>query len=793
MQEKTQKQEKKRLQALYELYTSEKDYLHDLVLWSRTFRHLVVNTSSLSLYTKQAFLSTVFINVEGILKLHEGIYGDMLSILGLSPDYSPDNFLGMSVSSRKLVAVCNAYTKRKDDILKEYTAYANRVPKASSEMETILEENKGFDVELVNVLKRVDRLEFGCTHFIFRPMQKITRYPLLLQAIKKRSRENEEEAIDNALICFREIDSKVNQNVQYSANYFALYHLGRSLFFEGRRYPSLSFGINQRERVLVREEEVVLLARGERKAVSIVLLDNCLFFTEISKSQTLRSLQKRRIYDDQVFPLCNIVIEKQKNEEKGGTGTITIWLYNTAYAFECQEILRDGIYQDVIRCISRVNERFVRTTLVPLEIPSPGTKKHIVVVHEAPKDIPHSETGQKTGNNGGNNSKGTTEGDTNEGTGGKEKDKDNDKRGEKKDEGDSSVQESTKRKNSITDAQNTSSESNGSDSFRGLPLSTRARIPDSSSLPPFYPPNSSLPSDSDRKCSIDVLGSLCISDTSGIYLSLPQAPLQKIHGQYVTGLTYSRALNTFLFFQNNRAYTIINAFPGSGKPLAPIRLTGKIIVGFFGKSDATEQEKKTSYVVAKQVGYLGSEELFIYKLLLSDDGRSLNTDLYRRMYMAGDIQSISFYGNHLALASTDFELIDLKDLTTQELLDPLDVTIGIYLNNSISKPMFSSKVDKNLYFVAFDDLGFFINRFGSRKKSRVLFLWLMRVVDVQIFKRYVVALGNRTVKLYTLSDGILRGCINIPAPKFLRHSEHLLVYNDSAIYRIELENEDNMP
>ncbi|KAI5188491.1 hypothetical protein NECID01_0122 [Nematocida sp. AWRm77] len=670
-EKKEETREKKREQALLELFKSEKDYTYDLILWTRTFKHLVVNTPTLALYTKHIFITNILMNSEDILKVHNGILDAMMEKLGVPRDVSKEDFLELDVTEQQMQEICEVYIKSKQDMLKEYSSYAGRVPKASEDIEKILRENSQFNQEVIDVLRRINRLHLGCPHFIMRPMQKITRYALLFDAIAKHARGGEKDALVKASREFSEISSQVNKNVEYSSNYFALFHL-RQMIDVDSQDKKISIGMMQKERKLVRlEEEVNLVMGSMRKLVSIAILDNCVFLIEsLIRDENIQiGLYKKKLLND-YMPVEDLAVEKISEESAMEECLLKLSTDRNSYVISCPDWIREGIFQDVTAIIKTARDQFVEIGVETLDLETKGKDVSLQFIEE--KEI--------------------------------------------------------------------------------------------------------------EEMGIFSIGDFLIGSTAGLEI-VQSTGRTVIHDKPVQEVEYSQDLGCAFFLKAHKVYYIRIAQEGIDTKIT--RLTDKIAVSFLTKTKLASSETEENFLIIKRIGYLGTEELLIYKIDWVQ-GKGLVKEVYRKMYMAGDINSVSFFGNHFAIASNDFELIDLQDLTTQELLDPLDKTIGFFVDKLKSKPISIKKTEENRYLVIFNDLGLYINRFGSRRNTSVLFLWLMCISYAEVFGEYVAVAGVEQVKFFTLADGVLRGVLNITNGKFLPHSKYLLVYNDKYLYKITL-------
>ncbi|KAH9386887.1 uncharacterized protein NEMAJ01_1783 [Nematocida major] len=659
--------QERRMQAIHELFESESHYVYDLVLWTRTIKHLVVNTTTLDVYSKQLFLSNVIGNLDSIFEMHDAILIHFMRSLKISRNTPKDVFLRLSVSASDLSNTLHAYMARKDVMASAYAEYASKIPQATKTMNMLMENNPEFEAEIMDVLHRINRLHLGCSHFILRPMQKIARYPLLLRAILKYALPEEESALSISIAQIEKANNKVNQNVQYSTEYFTLYHLSHELKYKER--PEFSIGMMQKDRKLIRmEEEMTIITPEGRKSVSMVILDNAMFFVECMI--TVRGMHKRTqktLFDHYMEP-STISVRRMESTGKEET-QLEVSSEGRTYFIECKEWEGEELEKTIKSIKIAQQAKFYNFTVEEMCNVVEGEKDvWLCLINPQPMEAWNAKA----------------------------------------------------------------------------------------------------------------LGDLAVGTEKYLEVILRNDRVRVVNKK-TASLVYSRLLSHLFFMMDRSVYSIRIHGDLARAPVAVDRVAAKTEVSFV-KSNPNPSENNI-FLVAKRKGYLGSEELLIYKLSGEANGK-LSKSVHKRMYIAGSITDVTFLGKNMVISSNDFELIDLVDLTTQELLDPLDKTIALYVGKPDSRPITMMKVEENQYLVAFDDVGFYINRYGTRKKANVVFLWLMRIDYVFIFKEFVVAIGKKRVKIFTLQDGIMRGIFPIANGKHLKHPDHILIYNDTNIYRI---------
>ncbi|KAI5170987.1 hypothetical protein NEFER03_0389 [Nematocida sp. LUAm3] len=282
---------------------------------------------------------------------------------------------------------------------------------------------------------------------------------------------------------------------------------------------------------------------------------------------------------------------------------------------------------------------------------------------------------------------------------------------------------------------------------------------------------------------LNKLGTLVAGTSTGLFLIM-EKETKRIDDRSIQNIVYNPDVSS-IFFQIDEKNIYYLNYPIDNKKIKKLYSTfSKFFLQTTQLSELSTQEKDL-VLSFKKKGIMSSEQMLIYKLKKEND--EILSILYKTMYMVGEFNGIFFFKNHIVIASNDFELIDLNDLTTQDLLDPLDQTINLYLDKAISLPLLIIKIEKNLYLTLFSNLGFFINQYGSRVKKEVLFLWFMETISVHLYKDYVVAIGKKYVKFFSVSTGMCKGFLKVSNARFLPHHEDLLLYNDKILYRVFIE------
>ncbi|KAI9478903.1 MAG: hypothetical protein EXX96DRAFT_525777 [Benjaminiella poitrasii] len=147
-------EERKRQEAIFELISTEKTYLNDLQMIINVFY-----TDS-GKYLSQDECDVVFSNIDDLLLCNTALLSDMES------------------RQREQANVID-----KIDDLKCYSMYCRNQSYASKFLQKKREEDQWFDVFLKATQTRSECRSLDLSHFLLEPVQRITRYPLLLRQI----------------------------------------------------------------------------------------------------------------------------------------------------------------------------------------------------------------------------------------------------------------------------------------------------------------------------------------------------------------------------------------------------------------------------------------------------------------------------------------------------------------------------------------------------------------------------------------------------------------------------------
>lgn len=732
-----EKKRQKRVLALFEIFTSEKSYLEDLLLWGKEFREMVAGSEAISQHKKKEVMDVVLMNISEIYDLHHGMYGDMCAASGISGDAADLPAPPADIPPDKIKKFCEIFTSKETELKKLYMVYSEKTPKSIFFLNNMMTENKLFKQDVMKLLERNGKLHLGCANFIFRPTQKIARYPLLFGTLQKRERPELKDAVREVVQCIEKINREMNTVVRSSSNYFELYVLYH--FVRWNPNESYNMGILQKERTLLKKGNVVLrLDEGEPKEAVIAVLDNAVFFMVESKSSNA-ILQDLYMVGPPIPMEMVVVHKKTYTEEDEENGKFFMYIFNKVgerkiYLLKFEEKKQRDVYFNIIKeAVQKIEEILYRVSVRKFSV-CPPEKSQIAGML---LDSHVLESGRSAAEE--------------EGGGGREKAE----RGEDKE---------TKEKPPAQKA--------------GGPEKKRKQKSDEEmSIDPQYAKEYRTIEVSSEE-GVKKRGLLMVN-TGGIdYISCGK--VETVYAdKHIKKIVYHNELGVIFFLRKTSLFFSVLDFSGSTLKISPKKLYGSVENVFFGRIEQNEcMAVKTLKTMFR------ADELLV--ITLTRNGDKIQTSLFRKMYVGSNINHLTFFGRQIVLACNDFEMININDLTTQELLDPLDQSIHVYLDTQKTNTSMIKKVWEDTYLVVFETIGFFIDKYGTRKKRDILFLWHGKCSSFHLTPEYVVAIGADVARIFTLKDGKLRGCVPIKNARAISVGDSIYLHDEKFVYQVEM-------
>ncbi|TBU07850.1 CNH domain-containing protein [Hamiltosporidium magnivora] len=310
--------ERKRLEALSEIYESEKLYINDLNVWCKDFKKYILSLKSLPPQRKYDLTEAVFSNLESILNLHCRLYEEMTKInIELTEnnkfkdngkykmmdnngiDGNNKNTINISVSL-ELKGIGkedeNVYSNleyhsiylENIDTFEIYKYYSGNLSLAEFEMDRELKNNRIFHREVTTFLKEKKISNLGIKHFLYRPSQKMARYDILWKAVLKNEKDEEYKNKISLLIDKFKSVNKIIDGVYGTTNeQFAVFKLSKQLQYKSYITSSAGFCLFQKNRRIIKEGDILVKTDfHDLRLLRVIILDNYILITDLITQPT---------------------------------------------------------------------------------------------------------------------------------------------------------------------------------------------------------------------------------------------------------------------------------------------------------------------------------------------------------------------------------------------------------------------------------------------------------------------------------------------------------------------------
>jgi len=287
-------------------------------------------------------------------------------------------------------------------------------------------------------------------------------------------------------------------------------------------------------------------------------------------------------------------------------------------------------------------------------------------------------------------------------------------------------------------------------------------------------------------------GALLLANDIGLYVLIKNAMMKPL--LQLSKITQIEALDTFdiLFILANRevySFSIDLILKGVYTNPSYVRHNKKISsnVSFIstGYCDdkfllccAKTSANKTVVKMFEPKRMLGniSNRKACQKLYISGDV----TTSFKQFYIPSEAVNIRFLRRSLCVACIkSFEVVSIKNLTTQSLLNPNDIVFKNLLKSEYS-PMNMFKTQHNDFLLCYNKIGFFIDKNGNRSRPNLFFKWnISKIKSFAYRSPYIYVITNEYIAIWNEFDSKENKQI-IPGNnlKLLLHDDNLnLIYS----------------
>ncbi|WUR04931.1 Rho1 guanine nucleotide exchange factor 1 [Vairimorpha necatrix] len=784
---------RKRIEAISEMFISEKTYISDLILWESEFRKSILNLPFLSLKVKYEICDAVFINMHEIRLKHGEIFEEMKS-RNLQVRREIDerfkqtdeeafcidksDFNNPHVLKLEYATIFFKYS----GFIYLYRDYFSRLPKAEYELERVCYYSPEFKKRLEEFLYTNNIEYLGVRNFLYRPSTKLARLPLLLKAISKNEGNPEIAAQYELLIDkIKKLTLVVDDHFAEYSGQFKVYRLSQRFKYEPGIRNQLVLGLFQKKRKLLKEGD--LLFKSDIWAlpvlIRIYIFDNCIIFSEKSRGEftAQKILYEPLFLERLIYFDVNLGFNKLEDEEQH---FFPLFLLETSdniirtILFEDFEIRK--IYKNILFGALKNIKKHHRKGIEIIKVETPisnilcacKTHKHITLSTEN-EDAQSSSESQITNNE--NTEEFTAE-----------------KLLSLK-EFKNAVNEYSQKieKHSINAKSRYITFGNQESEMESMSeMDEEAEKEKSDNLywlkalcykgETFYHViNDDFQDRTENQEYIENQNEMMIVSTkNGIFLLL-NGKERLIYPGSTKKVLYDTKFE-ILMFQTGSILLVCN-FNHTMDAINPIQIKNNVGDFFYGSNE------RGSFIATRNYG--SSKSSLIYLFHLKKEDRKIKIDLSRKLYVGFKLYNIIFCPSKIVIACKDFEIVDMETLKTEEFLELYNPCVPMLLSMvPNAKAMSVFTIDLNTFIVCFDAVGFYTDKLGKIKKTEIVFLWKNTPVDFKLCKNKLITLSKNWIDIFDINTGNIIFSDQRPGLKFVRGTEGIILHDDSEFYKI---------
>ncbi|KAG0169322.1 RHO1 GDP-GTP exchange protein 2, partial [Apophysomyces sp. BC1021] len=272
----TSMHEVKRQEAIHELIYTEEDYVRDLNLLDELFAKPLVAAQCIEADRREAFCDNVFKNYLDLIAIHKDLYRALRDHQGLCQAKGAGGFVDK---------VGDIFLRHVHKFITAYLEYGPHVVLAEYAVKKEMAGNILFQNFIREKEKQAETRKLPFRHFMILPVTRLQRYPLLLNAVLKKTPDDHPDKKDLAACVdiVRSVASKMDEASETTKMILRLYQINDSLRFkEGR---SFDLQLTQPGRTLIHEG---LLKRRTHMGVEsadlhVFVFDHVVLLTKIKK------------------------------------------------------------------------------------------------------------------------------------------------------------------------------------------------------------------------------------------------------------------------------------------------------------------------------------------------------------------------------------------------------------------------------------------------------------------------------------------------------------------------------
>lgn len=797
------KSNKKKLNILREMFFSEKAYIDDLKLWHIDFKKEILNMKCIPTKKKYFITETIFANINEIYNGHIKFYNEMKKInykalkqhynsiqkkIDQSLRFSDDFILPMDgLIDISKVEYATLYIKYFPTVSSNYINYMKQLPNSLYEFEKLKNENKKFTTNINQWLKKHHVENLGINHFFFRPSTKAARYPLL----NKRLRENEPnpeflklyyELNQNTIKAIKMMDQVYNENQKYHK----LFNMSKQIQYHTPAKNIYYLGLFHKHCQLIQENKLIIKMSVLHPASYkyIFLINNMLLISQVRENQF-----KPIVLDDYPLFLSKYMITTQPLPFFDKADNLN--MYYPIYLIQEATLDIKGIYFEDKYSMNAFYDQI--KTIIKKSIPRGQNKKfHLDIrtdlsVIAANATIIYSHEINLTKNE--NNS-------ISDLTFNASKDESIDDI--------SSIKTTNIVWNSLSklEAKYTGSKTtNFKNIYEDENINPKKSIiqkifditgdhdvisqEESTTEPSSNNAQGWCISFDQQMFIIDIQFIIeTYSDIPFMLIVTPEGIFKIINNIKTrvsecvpSKLKYIPKYQLLVYQVKNKLY--ITQFHASTTSFDPQEIPFDIIDFFINLN--SKKEHYITLVTKGDYGFSNINLLNVFK-----ETKYIRIMFYRKLCVAGTVYSVDLINDRLVIATNTFEIVDIKTLKTQNLLEQFDP----YTSAFISQIQYISarkifKINSTTYLLCFNGIGFYCDENGKYKYSGIYFVWEDVAKDFKIYKNHLYVLSLSYISIFDLETGKLIFCQIIKDGKFVYEHNGVSIFSKHGIFRIK--------
>lgn len=756
--------EKKRLEAMSELFESEKSYVHDLEVWCIRFRQFLLNTSSLTSQRKFALNKLIFINTDGIMNLHRKIAFEIgqkneecrRNVLNVYSEdiYQKLDLKGVETGANKAyenLMYIDIYEKYQEQFTL-YGYYTERIPKIEFIVDKEAAINQDFKLQSDAFFLSQGYKMIGFKHFLLRPTQKLARYPLLMAAIAKNT--TDDNVKERILRVSKNIAGKANEYDKLMGNVknaFSVYKLLMTLKYKPYVESKIALGLFLKDRRLLQMSNEVYITskyRNEPRPYRIYLLDQVMLIVDV----VVKKFGEDIYIADDPMPLIKYVPIKEigglnvneyfkekpmlKMKEIDGSNEIILFFKTVSQCSELfdaitktRQILLDKCNPEIeLIQYSKIGQTKCKEVCsIDKFFSGNSYSNHEEIrIHNLFVDLEDQLVKESQSNNNSNYSNSNL----------------------------SIINEKP-------EVQNEGIEKKLCDRIKlGHSILTFDRLYN----------NPSQVEDEFVLYTYPGGVNLKVGTEERRVLTRDIKHLQYIHHHKIVCFIMEQEC-CWSDFNNKKTVIDTNVICSGAEQC------------WYGKT------LKTSYIIVRLSSKTQSNYLQLYEI--ANENGEIIMRASSQFYIGARVTQISFFETKLIACSTDFEVVDMYTLNTHSLVNQTDLTLEYFLRyDEQSSAMDVIKIRQGLYLVLSKTMGFFVNHLGSFANVPSFFGWYVTPTDFRVYSDFLFVISDRTCVVYDLWSGTILAYIVKPNLHFIKNISTPWLHDEDFLYELKIPKRD---